>query len=196
MESRFKNRQKLVCGVGFNSLNLRVSDINYKPLKSYDVWRSMLTRSLDQKFKEDNPSYQDVYMDTSWYDYCEFLNWFNDQYKEKEWQLDKDILLKGNQEYSPDKCCMVPRKINSFLIGRKRDRGDYPIGVSFREKYGNYQSGGGGIYLGVYSTPDEAFSVYKQWKESKVIELANEFKDVIRGDVYNALCNYKIEITD
>jgi hypothetical protein len=185
-----------VCGLGFNSLNLRVSDDNYRPLKSYDVWRAMLIRSLDHKFKKENPSYSDVTICSEWLDYCVFLEWYDSQYKEKDWQLDKDILVKGNQEYSPDKCCMVPRKINSFLIGRKRDRGSYPIGVSFREKYNNYQSGGGGVYLGVYSTHDEAFSVYKQWKESKVLMLADEFKTIIRDDVYAALCKYRVEITD
>lgn len=155
-----------------------------------------MIRSLDHTFKTKNPSYMNVTVRQEWLDYCCFLEWYDNQYKEKDWQLDKDILMKGNLEYSSEKCCMVPRKINAFLIGRKRDRGADPIGVHFREKYGNYQSGGGGVYLGVYNTSEEAFCVYKTWKENKIKQLADEFKEVLTKNVYNALYDYRVEITD
>lgn len=186
---------KLVCGVGFNSRKLRVSDENCRPLKSYDVWRSLLVRSTDDKFKSKNPSYEGVSVSDKWLDYSIFYDWYVEQPNEGDWQLDKDILVKGNQIYSPETCCVVPRKINNLFISRKRDRGAYPIGVC-KHASGKYASRGCNLHLGLYDTPDEAFYAYKKWKESHVKTIANEFRGRIPEHVYVALCNYKFEITD
>ena len=45
------------------------------------------------------------------------------------WELDKDILVKGNKIYSPDTCCFVPKEVNTVFTKRQSKRGDYPIGV-------------------------------------------------------------------
>ena len=42
----------------------------------------------------------------------------------------------------------------------------------------------------------EAFNAYKQAKESFVKEQANKWKGKIGERAYNALMNYKVEITD
>lgn len=160
------------------------------------MWRAMLIRCTDQAFKEKNPSYLNVDLDPKWLDYCEFYDWYSQQNKEDDWQLDKDILVKGNQIYSESTCCVVPRCINNLFISRKLDRGPYPIGVTIRNDTGRYQSGGGIKYLGVYDSIEEAFNVYKKWKESRIKTLADAYKSQIRSDVYHALINYKVDITD
>ena len=39
------------------------------------------------------------------------------------WELDKDILEKGNKTYSPETCCFVPRVINSlYKTNYKNDK--------------------------------------------------------------------------
>lgn len=52
------------------------------------------------------------------------------------------------------------------------------------------------IYLGIYTTTEEAFQVYKQTKESYIKEVANEYKLLIQHELYEAMMNYKVEITD
>jgi len=50
--------------------------------------------------------------------------------------------------------------------------------------------------LGDFKTVEEAFLAYKKAKEAYVKSLANKWKDQIDPRVYNALMNYKVEITD
>ena len=52
------------------------------------------------------------------------------------------------------------------------------------------------IYLGVYSTKEEAFRVYKQYKEKIIKQVADEYKEYIPQKLYHALYNYQVEITD
>ena len=134
-----------------------------------------------------------------WKRYSNFKRWFDENYTPK-YDLDKDILVKGNKVYSPDTCCFVPHFINSLLINCKRNRGSYPVGVSKRgSKYIAYINRQlKHIILGHYSTPEEAFQAYKEAKESYIKEVATAYynEGKITEKVYNALMNWKIEITD
>ena len=51
-------------------------------------------------------------------------------------------------------------------------------------------------YLGSFATELEAFNAYKTAKESFVKEQADNWKSQIDIRAYNALMNYKVEITD
>ena len=51
-------------------------------------------------------------------------------------------------------------------------------------------------FLGRYKTPEEAFQVYKQFKERYIKEVAEEYKNVIPQKLYEAMINYKIGIDD
>jgi hypothetical protein len=50
--------------------------------------------------------------------------------------------------------------------------------------------------LGYFNTPEEAFEAYKVAKEAWIAEKANKWKDQLDSKVYDALCNYKVEIDD
>ena len=51
-------------------------------------------------------------------------------------------------------------------------------------------------YLGVYDTQEEAFEVYKEFKERYIKKVADYYKDKIPDKLYQALYNYEVEITD
>ena len=129
-----------------------------------------------------------------------FANWFYDEtngYKEG-YQLDKDILKKGNKIYSPETCCFVPQEINTLLVKNDSKRGNLLIGV--RKNGNGFQArlniNGDTKIIGTYSTQEQAFLVYKEEKESYIKYLADKIKDNISPKVYNALINYIVEITD
>lgn len=79
-------------------------------------------------------------------------------------------------------------------------RGIYPIGVCLNKNSGlycaKYKSNGKTIYLGSYTTPQEAFEVYKINKELEIQRVANKYKEYLPKNVYEALINYKVEIND
>ena len=50
------------------------------------------------------------------------------------------------------------------------------------------------IKLGKFSTLEEAYDVYSNAKKDTIITIANEYKNKIPDDVYNALLNYEVRI--
>lgn len=119
--------------------------------------------------------------------------------------LDKDILVKGNKIYSPNTCVFVNRTINNLFTKSNDIRGELPIGVNktLNNKYISQIS----LYnfedkkkhkitLGRFKTVIEAFNIYKQAKEDNIKRVADYYKDKIPQKLYNAMHNWKIEITD
>ena len=51
-------------------------------------------------------------------------------------------------------------------------------------------------FLGYFKTELEAFSAYKQAKESFVKEQANKWKSQIDPRAYEALMNYEVDVDD
>lgn len=179
------------------------TDVNTKTERSYRVWHNLIDRTLNPKVKEIMPTYRDVTICDEWLTYSNFKKWFDDVnngYREG-YQLDKDILIKGNKVYSPNTCCFVPPEINTLLINRKRFRGEYPIGVS-KSNNGKYKATmsfrNTRMNIGVFNSIDEAFNAYKGAKEIILRETAKEYYNdgLITKQVYNALLDYKIEIND
>lgn len=125
--------------------------------------------------------------------------WATPRYVEG-WELDKDILFKGNKIYSPSTCCFVPQHINSIFTTRKKLRGNCVIGVSYSKKDKLYAASvseyGKGFYLGSYKDEISAFNAYKKEKERYIKEVANKYKDKLEPRVYDALMKYEVEITD
>ena len=52
-----------------------------------------------------------------------------------------------------------------------------------------------GIGIGVWRT-EEAFQKYKEYKEQYIKDTAKRYKDKIPYSVYEAMMNWKVEITD
>lgn len=168
----------------------------------YNSWYSMLRRCYCKTSLEKDIQYKGINVVDEWLDFQNFVDWyyvnFNPDFMQG-WQLDKDILVKGNKIYSPETCCFVPQEINKLFTKRQNKRGDYPIGVSKRGT-NTYRAQiskmGHRFKLGNYTTPEEAFQVYKTAKEDYIKEVAEKWRDYITDEVYQAMYNYKVEITD
>lgn len=162
-------------------------------------WRLMLGRCYNKNNKVAK-TYRDCEVCDEWKTFSNFKKWF-DEHSVDDWCIDKDILFKGNRVYSPQTCCFVPNEINVLFTKRQSKRGAYPIGVTRITSKGElYQAhlsrDGRREYLGCFGNVEDAFSAYKQAKESYIKEVADKWKDKLEPRVYEALCNYKVEITD
>ena len=52
------------------------------------------------------------------------------------------------------------------------------------------------VGLGTYSTPEEAFYAYKEYKEKLIKEIADLYQNEIPTILYEAMYNYEVEIND
>ena len=195
----------VVFGVGI--LGDALSTINGKRLKEYELWKNMLKRCYDNTYLTKHPTYKDCSVSDDFKFYPNFKNWCNNQVgfkslddKGKPFQLDKDILVKGNKVYSENTCAFVPKEINMLSVKCNRKRGKHNIGVYYRQQDKKFVAKlkvhSKNTYIGCFDTETEAFIVYKQAKECYIKEVANKWKDKIDIRVYEALINYQVEITD
>lgn len=193
---------KSILGIGFLGVGSYVANVKRRPTKAYSLFLSMFNRCYSEKYQEKQPTYIGCSVAPEWHNFQNFAKWFdiNNLKCGINYQLDKDILVKGNKIYSPDTCCFVPKEINSLLLNNKAKRGKFPLGVWFeKDKFiSACHNKGKQIYIGSFDTPEEAFEAYKIYKENLIVEIAKEYfeQDLISFDVYKALLNYKIEITD
>ena len=191
-------------GVGY------LGEGKYKVLENniwYKIWYGTLKRCYDPKYQEKEPSYRGCTVEDYLLNFQNMCEWLEDNYYEvpgERMHLDKDILCKGNKIYSRETCIFVPERINKLFVKQQTKRGKNPIGVSDLPS-GNYQvqcRGGYGkhVYLGTYNTKEEAFQVYKKYKEKVIKEVIDSYKGKIPEPFYSrlreAMYNYKIKIDD
>jgi hypothetical protein len=188
------------CGFGY--IDIEGASIGRHMTKEYRLWNNMINRCYNEKELSRNPTYKDCHVSENFKYYPYFKEWCNQQigFGNEGWQLDKDILVKGNKVYSEDTCCFVPREINCLLVNRRLHRGEYPVGVSYdkqRDKFvAGYSVNGVRKHLGCFTNEQEAFLVYKQAKESYIKEVAEKWKDQIDPRVYEALVSWNVEEGD
>ncbi len=192
-----------VYGVGYIGEGEYKVSKNGKHTKCYMTWLKMLYRSYSPKYIQQHPTYTGCKVHSSWHNFQTFAGWYYDnfyQIEKEQMELDKDILCKGNKTYSPDTCVFVPHRINTLFTKSDNKRGDYPIGVTYNKPSKIYETycgtNGKRKYLGCYDTPEQAFQVYKQYKEDYIKKVAEEYKNKIPMKLYNALTTYEVEIDD
>lgn len=186
-------------GLGF----IGVGEYNSKEHKvAYAKCRAMLQRCINPMADKSTESYVECEVCNEWMNFQNFAKW----YYENEYPcnneplcVDKDILIHGNKIYSPDTCILVPQRINLLFIKELKRRGDLPIGVQ-KHTNGGYTSllstYEGKKYLGYFYDTNLAFATYKKAKEKYIKEVADSYKNIIPQKVYEAIINYRIEITD
>ena len=192
-----------VFGVGFLGQGKYKCKKDGKITKEYKEWNSMIERGFSEIYKNKYPSYKDVIVDEYFYNFQNYGYWREQNYYEIEgerMELDKDILIKNNKIYAPDKCIFVPQRINYLFTKHQNARGNYPIGVTYDKRCDKYIARCNTLndrkYLGRYNTPEEAFLAYKEFKEAYIKEIANEYKERIPNRLYEAMYEWKVEITD
>lgn len=201
--SIFKNGQircpydKTVYGIGFEGEGKYKIKVNGKLSDSYKRWNHMIERCYCERVHKIFPRYKDCTVCEEWHNYQNFATWYEENYYEidgKQMQLDKDILIKGNKLYSPETCVFVTEEINKLYTKCNKNRGKLPIGVHLKNN--KYVASTNNITIGTYDTIEEAFEKYKQFKENKIINLANLYKQYIPNKLYIAMINCKVEIDD
>lgn len=191
-----EKQKSLFHGVGINDV------LCERNSPAYTHWAGILKRCYptdsDKKagrFK----GYEGCEICEEWKTFSNFKYWFEHNYIEG-YQIDKDILFKGNKIYSPITCLFVPPRINAlFVKENNKTHGKCLKGVIYNARLGKYIAQLSRLdrktrHIGVFNTEEEAFSAYKREKEKYIKEVAEDYyrKGLINDVVYNAMYNYKI----
>ena len=110
-----------VCGVGVLGAKYQIT-INGVLTKEYILWCSMLKRCYSNAYKKRHPTYEGCEVSDTFKSYEYFYEWchkqvgFDNDGNGNPFQLDKDLLIKGNKVYSEDSCVFIPQEINNVLV--------------------------------------------------------------------------------
>ena len=185
-----------VLGVAINDAPFITNSLvngKYQKDPAYSQWKSMVSRCYSEREKAKRSTYEECTLDDRWLSFMSFYRSWKPRYF-YSYQIDKDILVTGNKEYSPDKCLMVPIWVNTF-IGEKRKTTNLPVGVTWSKNKGRYlaQITTGMKYktLGYYDDPIEASKVWFNNKINHLNAVKHEL-DLIDDRLFSCLF-FKIE---
>lgn len=173
---------KKVCGIGINdspySVNWEEGGIR-KRCPIYSAWKGMLRRTTSES--KEFKTYLNCSVTEDWLLFSNFLSWSDGKFKET-FNLDKDLIVQGNQTYSPETCCFIPKRLNdlfkqnavksSELIGvRERQTSS---GKIYYEAYAKTSSAW--VYLGTYG---DALSAHREWQKHRICVLEDAIQQSI-----------------
>ena len=147
----------------------------------YVKWASMLHRCYSKEEHIRLPKYKNCTVCPEWFTFSNFRRWSIEQGMEEQHtklHLDKDLLHKDNNVYSPEMCCYLEPKINNFLLEADKNRGDYKIGASIR-KNGRFKSRccdpfkDKQEHIADFSSEEEAHHAWKERKHEYACLLAD-----------------------
>jgi hypothetical protein len=151
--------------------------------KAYKSWYNMLYRVNNCK------GYECASVCDAWLIFANYRDWYNAQYKEEGWHLDKDILSNGSGAYSPETCCFLPSRVNTFFEKHKKAKG-YSYNKR-RKKFEAYcRNMGKYIHLGMFETAEDARRAYLVFKRNLLKSIMEPYKDKISGRIYKAMEEY------
>jgi len=198
-----KKSSALVAGVGTKGMKYSAK-VDGKHTREYKLWNSMLQRCYSKRYQERYPAYIGTTCSENFKSYEYFYEWCQTQVglnakdeKGRYWHLDKDILIQNNKVYSEDTCVFVPPRINLLFVKCGRVIGDFPAGVCWDNRVNKFfaqcsDGGGKSKPLGFFVSKEEAFSVYKSFKESLVKSIALTYKDKVDKRVYQAMSCWEV----
>ena len=195
-----------VYGIGISGTKYPIT-INGTLTKEYEIWCNMLKRCYSDTYQKKQPTYKGCEVSNNFLYYEYFYEWchkqigFDNHGNGNPFQLDKDLLVKGNKVYNESTCVFLPKEINSVLTKSTATSGEYLIGVCWSKTHKAFKaqvskSKSKKEHLGCFNTELEAFNAYKEAKEFFIKELANKWKGQIDERAYNALMKYEVSIDD
>ena len=195
-----------VFGVGIAGNTCPIT-VEGKVCPEYSRWQFMLRKCYDEKYIEKRQKGIACKVVPEWLEYATFYEWVHSQSNideflanPGEYELSKSFFDNSNLLYSPENCILVPHDINTLLLSHESRRGKLPIGVQKQNNKFFAQCNGknGPTNLGFYDTAEEAFTVYKTFKEERIKCVATEAYNVgkITKNCYDKLMKYEVNITD
>ncbi len=112
---------KSVIGVGFVGEGEFNANVNRKSTNAYRCWHSMLKRCYSELAHKTQPTYIGCTVCPEWHNFQNFAKWYYKNYPSdgNKYDLDKDIKIHNNKEYSPNACMFVSHEENTIKAHAK-----------------------------------------------------------------------------
>lgn len=182
---------RTVFGVGYVGVGKYKTKENGRFTIHYQQWKNMLLRCYVKA--ERHHAYEDARVCEEWLNFQVFAKWYDEHYYkiEESLQIDKDVKYPGNTIYSPQTCILIPQRINLMFTNKPNNRG-LPNGIiiqgnSYIAKYNHER-------LGKFDTVEEAYHYQTKKKKEVIVELANEYKNIMPEYVYDIVVGYEFDI--
>lgn len=191
-------KSSYIFGVGIND-NCRPSGAggSGNMTKEYKTWKSMLQRCYEPASLLKCPAYSGCCVSDNFKRYSFFYDWYRSRVGyDKNFHIDKDLLLFGNNQYHEDLCVLLPKEINIALTLGNSRRGEYLLGVN-KTQDGRFvarcwQGDKGHVYLGRYKDQEAAHVAYCQSKDAYIQSLAEKYVDQIDERAVEKLKSFSV----
>lgn len=166
-------------------------------IKEVNMWNMLIRRCYCPKIKSKQLCYKNTSMSDFFLNFQNFMGWAATQKNsfKRGFELDKDLLVKGNQVYSENTCVFIPKEINIAISRKILKDGDLPQGVR-RKDSGKYSArcyyDGKENHIGVFVTIEEASNAYKIVKKQQIVRLAEKWREDIEANAYFALLDFEV----
>lgn len=93
-----------------------------KIFKEYATWKNMLYRCYSEKYEKRYGTHNNATVCEEWLCYENFYDWIHNQSNAENflngsnWILNRKIIVKDNDIYSPETCCLVPRNVDRLFV--------------------------------------------------------------------------------
>lgn len=188
--------RKLIHGIGENdALESTAEGSRLRPY--YNKWRDMIGRCYDGK----HDAYSAVSVCSEWHQFTAFFEWMDSQ----PWrgnELDKDIIIPGNDLYHPDRCVFVPRLINLQFrrTYRSASGSKLPAGVYLYPYDGartKYKVNGSGVHLGYTRDPMDGHRLWQAHKIESLQRLVGLSSDLrVNGRIESVINQIKSDLAN
>lgn len=148
---------------------------NGKICREYYTWRNMLYKCYSEEYKEKHNTHYRATCCEEWLCYENFYEWVHEQsnvenfLKGNNWILNRKIIDKNNEIYSPEHCFLVPQSVDRLFMKPN---------------------------LNIEFATESMLKMYKEHMGNKIKKVAKEEleKGNISEQCYQAMMKYEVEI--
>ena len=152
----------------------------------------MIQRCYNSKIHKSKPYYKNKKVCEEWLNFQNFKIWYDEHIiPGAKVDLDKDLICKSGNTYSPETCVFVSHFLNTLFEERSATRkiqqtkdGKYAVSMIVLNKK---------IDGGIYDTEAEAVQGFWDLKKNYINEIAEKNKDRVPDYVYEAMLNWKVD---
>lgn len=157
------------------------------------TWRNMLSRCRSAAVQEDEWTVCEVWKN----DYKAFRKWFIDNIYNCNGEslvLDRNLFSGDLKIYSPETCCMLPRRIADLLKSSRKKSDGLPSGIylSKSKKYTAIIHRGSGHLSKTFDELNDAVDFYNSNKQRHIREYAEYYRPYLPERTYTALMKYEV----